>query len=123
MKTSELKGDALDFAVAVAEGWEDFDEDDSGFTWHREKGSAWLTLATFRPSELWEQGGPIIEREGIEIKKGNPVYFPKGNENGDHYEPLWIAGKMHGTTQLMAAMRCHVASKLGEEVDIPRGVA
>jgi hypothetical protein len=123
MKTNELNGDALHFAVAVAEGWEDFDEDDSGFTWHREKGSAWLTLATFRPSELWKQGGPIIEREGIEIKKGNPIYFPKGNENGDHFEPLWLAGKMHGTTPLIAAMRCYVASKLGDDVDIPSGVA
>jgi hypothetical protein len=115
MKTSELKGDALDFAVAVAEGWEDFDEDDSGFTWHREKGSAWLTLATFRPSELWEQGGPIIERERISV---DAMY-----DTAD-----WVASLEHTKgfselTPLIAAMRCHVASKLGEEVDIPRGVA
>lgn len=74
----------------------------------------------YQPSTDWSQGGPIIDREGIEICKGNPLYFPKGNENGDHYEPLWMAGKMHGTTLLIAAMRCYVASKLGEEIDIPK---
>lgn len=38
----------------------------------------------------------------IEIVKGNPLYFPSGNENGHHYETLWIAEKdgrcYHGNT-------------------------
>ena len=29
--------------------------------------------------------------DNIIIVKGNPLFFPKGNENGDYYEPLWIA--------------------------------
>lgn len=67
----------------------------------------------------WSKGGPIIEREGIEVRKGNPLYFPKGNEKGDYYEPLWIAGRHHGQTQLIAAMRCFCASRLGDEVEVP----
>lgn len=115
MKTAELAGMALNFAVAVAEGWEDFDEDDNGFTWHREKGSAWLTLETFRPSELWGQGGPIIERERISV---DAMY-----DAGD-----WVASLEHtkgfsGPSPLIAAMRCYVARKLGDDVDIPSGVA
>jgi len=73
----------------------------------------------YSPTSNWAQGGPIIERERIELNRGNDLYFPSGNENGDYYEPLWIAGKLHGQTPLIAAMRCYVASKLGDEVDVP----
>ena len=61
----------------------------------------------------------IIKSEGITVREGNPLYFPKGNENGDLYEPLWVAGKMHGQTPLIAAMRYYVVSKLGVEVEVP----
>jgi len=85
--------------------------------------------STYDPSTDWSQGGPIIEREGIEVVRGNNLYFPKGNEKGDHYESLWLARlplmdlehgyTLHGPTPLIAAMRCFVASKLGDEVDVP----
>ena len=114
IKTSELSGAALDWAVAKCEGWLD---DCNG----------WLYQATvkdveegsYKPSTDWAQGGLIIERENIGITKGNPLYFPQGNEKGDYYEPLWLAGKQHGQTPLIAAMRCYVASKLGDDVDVP----
>ncbi len=73
----------------------------------------------FRPSTDWSQAGPIIERERIEVREGNPLYFPQGNEYGDHYESLWLSGKQHGRTPLIAAMRCLVASKLGDTVEVP----
>lgn len=109
VKTSELAGPALEWAVARCKGieWELGDLD------AREYGPG------FKPSTTWADGGPIIEREGIEVKKGNPLYFPKGNEDGDFYEPLWLAGKQHGQTPLIAAMRYYVASKLGDEIEIP----
>ena len=81
----------------------------------------------------WSHGGPIIEREGIEVVRGNDLYFPKGNEKGDHYELLWLATlplmdlpqgyRFHGPTPLISAMRCFVASKLGDEVEIPNELA
>jgi hypothetical protein len=100
IKTSELEGLALNYAVDICLGKQD---------------------EPYRPNyaNSWTHAGPIIEREGIEVKKGNPLYFPKGNENSDYYEPLWVAGKQHGGTPLIAAMRCYVASKLGDVVDIP----
>ena len=60
----------------------------------------------------WAQAGPIIDREGIWLEhhiaakvhgahKGDAVWFHKG------------------PTPLIAAMRCYVASKLGDEVEIP----
>ena len=109
MKTSELTGAALDWAVAKCEGH----ADGKDFAWYYDRRN------TFHFSTNWAQGGPIIEREGIEVKKGNPLYFPQGNEKGDYYEPLWVAGKQHGQTPLIAAMRCYVASQLGDEVDVP----
>ena len=45
-----------------------------------------------------------INPDDITVEKGNPIYFPKGNENGDYYEPLYIAshdaikGGFHGRT-------------------------
>jgi hypothetical protein len=116
IKTSELIGTALDWAVALIE-YPDWKA--QGYLECYPYDLCFDGGETYSPCTDWAQGGPIIEREGIEILKGNPLYFPKGNENGDYYEPLWIAGKQHGTTPLIAAMRCYVASKLGDEVEVP----
>jgi len=70
----------------------------------------------------WAQGGPIIERERIELT------FNRPNET----DTLWRAEMFdlkgvsiaheYGTTALIAAMRCYVASKLGDEVEIPEDI-
>ena len=52
----------------------------------------------------WAHGGPIIEREKMGV-------FP--THGG------WAAGLQSGPTPLIAAMRCYVASVLGDEVDVP----
>jgi hypothetical protein len=72
----------------------------------------------FNPSTDWEKGGPIIERERIDVNS-------KINAGDDIDE--WRAVKgigaktkaRYGPTPLIAAMRCYVASKLGNEVEIP----
>ena len=61
----------------------------------------------------WAQGGPIIERERIQITpdeyKGTwTAYMTNG---GEPYEGI-------GPTPLIAAMRCYVAFKLGDDVEI-----
>jgi hypothetical protein len=94
IKTSELIEAALDWAVAICEhnvGWEPEGEDRDYY------------------STDWLQGGPIIEREKI-----TPEWT---GEN-------WMAYIKHddeffGPTPLIAAMRCYVASKLGDEVEVP----
>lgn len=74
-----------------------------------------------------------LRESELNFAEGIPLYFPKGNESGDHYEPVWIAAierlraddedyvywSWQGPTPLIAAMRCYVASKLGDEVEIP----
>jgi len=98
IKTSELTGAALDWAVAKCEGLLHDDGTVSDY---------------WQPSELWEQGGPIIEREGIAIGKNGPV----GTTTA--YEASISSAIYYGPTPLIAAMRCYVASKLGDEVEVP----
>ena len=121
MKTSNLSGNALCYAVCMIEMphlvW--------GETIGIHHASNQIVVPElpepqcYSPFSDWDMCGSIIEREKIEITRGNPLYFPQGNESGDYYEPLWIAGKQQGQTALIAAMRCYVANKLGDEVDIP----
>ena len=103
MKTSELTGSALDWAVAKCENnlaW-----DDDRLCHVTEHGQ------DFEPSTNWEQGGPIIEQEMLTVgpakHQGYMAWaWPKN-------QGYW------GDTPLIAAMRCYVASKLGDEVDVP----
>ena len=114
MKTSELTGAALDWAVAKCEGHE-IESLLGGAVWYWLKCSltgALEVVKVFKPSTNWSQGGPIIEREEISIGKAD--------------DPDWWAFKgwkaeegTPGPTPLIAAMRCFVASRLGDEVDVP----
>jgi len=118
MKTSELTGAALNWAVALCEGWEGTTVSDKigSYPWLI-KGERNMHLKSFRPSTNWMQGGPIIEREGITIL------------SVDDYEWCAAIGELYyeddnqrSPTPLIAAMRCYVASKLGDEVEIPDAV-
>ena len=92
MKTSELKGIALDWAVAKCEGVEIIVRQEN-WDWY---------------SSSWEDGGPIIEREKIATA---------------WHITRWVAWRgvveHTGPTPLIAAMRCYVASKMGDEIEIP----
>jgi len=110
MKTSELTGAALDWAVAKFEGITDWDSVDLVF---RDDNFCW-----YEPSTNWAQGGPIIERKGINL--GNYAKTP-AQWSAWTFAPEQATGEVqaYGTTALIAAMRCYVASKLGDEVDVP----
>ena len=107
MKTAELTGAALDWAVAKCVGHIDDetiirrlepDEDD------------WCIAY----STDWAQGGPIIESECITVEHAG-VWIGRCWKASDGDEQIEI----QGATPLIAAMRCYVASKLGDEVEIP----
>ncbi len=112
MKTNELSGAALNWAVAQAEGLLAFG--------HRKiSDDCVITLSTgefeiFAPSTNWAQGGAIIEREDIGL------ISPHDDVNEwEAYHPTQVHNEYYGGTPLVAAMRCYVASKLGEDVEIP----
>jgi len=78
--------------------------------------------AQYNPSTNWAQGGPIIEREEIEL---SPPFTSFDESTGNTTVWGWGAGihrvaSQMGPTPLIAAMRCYVASKLGDEVDVPK---
>ena len=109
VKTSSLTGVALDWAVAKC-GCAPVGSFLDGIVAHQ-------SYANYHPSADWSQGGPIIENEGISVEYCRA-----------EFKSEWIAYKLGlpdedspqgGPTPLIAAMRTYVASKLGDEVEIP----
>lgn len=104
MKVNQLEGAALDWAVTKAEG---FDAEVTGPEWGL---WGWATD--------WGQGGPIIEREWLDIT-------PWPNESNEdlrwHCQQHDTANDcaQYGPTPLIAAMRCYVASRFGDEIEVP----
>lgn len=111
MNVSELSGPALDWAVAKCEGTEICAEHGWSLT---EILRAAQAGGYHRYSTNWAQGGPIIEREKITIEYTSAASWHAAIEWDD--EPSYTDV---GPTPLIAAMRCYVASKLGEEIEIP----
>ena len=128
IKTSELSGPALTWAVAKCLGedvsvvvnestpevW--FNHDINHSITHKNRKGEDRFILNGKPVGLfgnpveygWEHVGEIIEQEKIDTRW-----------TGEN----WIAGKLvkwvTGPTLLIAAMRCYVMSKLGEEVEVP----
>lgn len=115
IKTSELTGAALDLAVANCEGWS-IEKDPQC----SDEGHGLL----YCYSANWSQGGPIIEREGLHVGRRHqcdPAYCTLIDPDVICCASTSIGGFLsYGPTYLIAAMRCYVASKLGDEVDIPK---
>ena len=114
MKTNELVGAALDWAVAKANGTPVYRIGKTLTRTDVEGNVYW------QPSTNWAQGGEIIERERIGVFARN-----------DYWESLYCDNLFKedgtdyfqtGATPLVAAMRCYVASKLGDAVQIPEGL-
>jgi len=102
MQTSELQGAALDWAVAKCEGIE--------FTYENHPRHEMVNM---HYSTDWSQGGPIIDREWMSVWHCGNKYW-KADIGG--------CSSQNGPTPLIAAMRCYVASKLGDTVEIPEEV-
>jgi len=121
MKTSELTGAALDWAVGIAEGWKRYDspmkQPNGSIRWTLMFDAGETCMKSFRgsyePSTNWAQGGPIIERERISTQT------TENHWEADTTTPEGKFIQAEGPTPLIAAMRCYVASKLGDEVEIP----
>ena len=137
MKVSELKGKLLDCWVAKAEGWRAYKEKRGDYTlcvvqragdrepWrsyrnHEEMKAEYSEVSLIEAVKIgfygvgvepfstnWCHGGPIIERERMSF----------GHMGGGKYEALIYASRVcAGDTMLIAAMRCYVNYKFGDEV-------
>lgn len=120
IKTAELTGAALRWAVAKAEGRLENREvivvgkQLYGFGYDGDR-------VLYEPDYDWSLGGPIVEREGINLRffeSDKPPYWAAEKR----YPSSRITYQKHGgigPTPLVAAMRAFVASRLGDEVEIP----
>lgn len=102
MKTSELIGKPLDWAVAQ---YVDKHVHIVDIHW-----------GNYCPSTNWAVGGPIIERERLCIDIDSAGVWMAWSKQNYEDEPRFM---VCGPTPLIAAMRCLVASKLGDNIDIP----
>lgn len=140
INTKDLSDVALDWAVSQCEG-------EVVRIYPHDSGAELFDLSSdpYSPTSYWSQGGPIIEREGIAVRKhkGSGLWFAMGLDDlGDTERPEWCEftsnggeryGKMsyqvplrrqrfEGDTPLVAALRCHVAAKLGAEIEVPESL-
>ncbi len=119
MKTSELTGAALNWAVAKCEDLTCEVFNGNIFLKPEHAVRSGNAMRIWHPSISWTQGGPIIEREDITWSMN------MAPEHGDStrycaFSYRYGSSKAtNGPTPLIAAMRCFVASKLGEHIDIP----
>lgn len=125
IKVSEASGAALDWLVGTAQGYELSLYGVSPSIRARVPGLG--VHAPWAPSRYCNQADPIIDRELIAT---SPVLGGTWNAyiaNGTRWVPRNQSGvevyswefKQTGSTRLIAALRCYVASKLGDEVEVP----
>lgn len=131
VRTQELIGPALDWAVDQSEG-----KLITLFCGVMVRNGPTMSpthndpLVKWNPSTNPAQSWPIIERERLSC---HPVYISGTSESGAEvavpngwvcfYTPrlFWqsVRFRQAGPTLLIAAMRCLVTSKLGDEVEVP----
>ena len=115
VKTAELTGIALDWAVAKCDGFIDH------LAYRPAQFVHTHGLGYDNYSTDWLKGGQIVERECIKLAAYEASSeVPK---NPAYWEAVtctrWATYRQTGPTPLIAAMRCFCASRLGEEVEIP----
>lgn len=122
IKVSEATPLQLNWLVATCEGYTDlrrnphrFNDDLIMTPPRAAHGPVWFVDLAY--STDWSQAGPIIEREKIQtvwriLDADGAGYWDASNLFADKYH-------YRGPTPLVAAMRCYVACKLGDVVEIP----
>ena len=114
VKTSELTGVALDWAVAQATG--------ANARIHTFKGNGAVQvvfdidephlLATYSPTNSWNQCGPLVDKFNVWLS-GNGVVFHAS------CEPHMNDSIKDGPSQKVAICRAVVTAKLGDEIELP----
>lgn len=119
IKTSELSGAALDWAVAKATGelvYEDGEPVEIHVCCRKEDGPTYFWTCEhpfgYEPSTNWEQGGPLLDEFDVWLSSDEGVHSASVYPHVNEYIRT-------GLTKLTAACRAIVAEKLGDEVEVP----
>lgn len=120
VKTSDMVGEALGWAVGTAEGLDLILEPPQyGNPWRvfaRYLGQAIEHTKRFNPWEDWAVGGPIMQKHNVSLHCPQPEW---------DYWAAWITDNGKDVAQgadlpLPAACRAIVAHKLGDTVRVPK---
>lgn len=122
MNVSDAVGAQLDWMVAKCEGLNPNSDPKVrrqyvGYSGFAEANGFGYAIKHY--STDWSQGGPLLEREKLELRCTDYEWqafcfgFPVAKAHSGRR--VWASGP----TPLIAAMRCLVASHLGDEVDVP----
>jgi hypothetical protein len=121
VKTADLSGEALGWAVGKAEGLELELVGPSGYitffrVFYRRGGKASWVLERFNPWEDWALGGPLIEQHMVSL------HCPQSTD--DVWAAWVITDKgefcQGGDNAVIAACRAIVSAKLGDTVKVPK---
>lgn len=121
IETAKLEGAALDWAVAKCEGYAPLRHSRLATVMVEKMNARGVMqpehISSLRYSTNWAQGGPIIERERIDIWcYESDLSLFRANIQGS------MKPDQQARTMLLAAMRCYVTSKLGDEVEVPEAL-
>ena len=130
VKTAELIGPALDWAVAKAAEWpveiKAIGTVSSASTGHKARATGyrlWMVSDTepkeCMPTEDWSQGGPLIHK--FQVGLLSPKQSPCGEWHASTLHPDFT-DFTHKDNPLIAAMRAIVALRLGDAVAVPSGL-
>lgn len=120
VKTADLVGPALDWAVAMAEFWEADRPRDGQIR----KGDVYMLVGPFRliglgadmfysPSTNWAQGGPPLDKFDVWLSDDECEHVASTPPHINEYIKS-------GNTKLVAAGRAIVYANLGEVVLVPK---
>lgn len=139
-QVSDLDGFELNLAVAIASGRQWIVLDNPYATsaatakllqvFEDANPQGFWTL--FSPCKSWDEAGPLIVAECIALSPPtSPVHRTGGPNAGNGIAGCWSATtwhkganggrsiESHETSALVAAMRCYVASKVGDTIELP----
>lgn len=136
LKTADLQGLALNYVVTQLElpkGWHIFTRGQRVYIRDTADPRVPCEYKEEGPMEYdeWAMGGPIIEREGINLSLRYASQAPYVHDTWDAVikPEFYATGRprsgvkqeviQSGPLPLIAAMRCYVASKLGDEAEVP----
>lgn len=111
VKVTDLSGPALDWAVAECEN-KIVVPAGTMLVFVDHDAPPVMGIVEWSPSEIWAQAGPIIERERIDV-----CYVV--SEDGWQAITADSHFVFRARTPLIAAMRCYVASEIGDTVEVP----
>lgn len=117
VKTADLAGEALGWAIGKAEGLDLFmAPPEYGNPWRvfaRYQGQAIEHTKRYNPWEDWAVGGPLLANYRVGFGLYSDSFFAVTGLDE-------LPGDADGSTHLIAACRAIVAAKLGDTVQVPK---